>query len=687
VTRQLFFVRGMDCAHEMALLRAELDGMEGVEEIGFDLTRARMVVSGPVARAVVQAAVARTGMRAEPWDERGEQHDPLLQISTALSGAAFLAGALSGMAGGSTIPFYLVAVAAGIWRVVPRALGAVRHLRPDMHLLMTIAIAGAMAIGEWTEAAAVAFLYSLSLALEAWSVGRARNAVEALLELAPAEATLLESGQRVPAGEVAVGAQILVKPGERVALDGIVRGGESEIDESPITGESMPVAKAAGASVYAGSMNGSGALEVETTHTADDTMVAHMVRLVEQAGEKRSRSERWVEHFARYYTPAVMALAVVILVAPPLLWSEAWSESLYRALVLLVIACPCALVISTPVSIVAGLTSAARHGVLIKGGDHLETPARLRCVALDKTGTLTFGRPEVVEVVAYDDHDEDEVLARAAAVEARSEHPIGRAVVKAARARGIEVTEARDVQATGGKGIEGVVAGKRYFVGSHRWLDELRDEDARIHDRLEELAGAGRSVLFVGSERHVCGLIAVADDVRPDARAHIEALHAAGVGHIVMLTGDNRPTADAIAARTGVDEVRAELLPDQKVAAIEELEARHGPVAMVGDGINDAPAMMRSSLGIAMGAAGTDAAIETADIALMRDDLSRLPWLVAHSRRTLAIIRQNVTAALIVKAAFVVLTFAGTASLWAAITADMGVSLAVVFNALRLLRG
>ena len=685
-TRQIFRVRGMDCASESAQLRRELEKLPGVDSLGFDPARGRMVVTGAVAREEVAAAVARTGMRAESWTD-GEESRRVLTVTTVLAGAAVLAGLAADLAGGTAWPFLLLAVGAGIWHVVPRALGAALHLRPDMHLLMCVAIAGAMGIGEWIEAASVAFLYSLSLALEAWSVGRARRAVQELLALTPATATLLDGERAVPAEEVAPGSRILVRPGERVPLDGVVRDGESGVDQSPLTGESLPVGKRVGDEVYAGSINGDGALVVETTKAADETTVAHMVRLVELAGEKRSAHERWVERFARIYTPAVMALALLVLVAPPLVTGMAWDESFYRALVLLVIACPCALVISTPVSIVAGLTSAARHGVLVKGGNHLETPARLGAIAFDKTGTLTHGRPEVVEVIAYGDHDEEEVLARAAALEARSAHPIARAIVAAARQRGVEPAPAQNVSALHGKGAEGLVDGRRFWVGSHRFLDELRGpEHDAVCARMEELASPGRSVLFVGHEGHVCGLLAVADAIRPDARDQIAALKREGVAPIVMLTGDNRPTADAIGRAVGVDEVHAELLPAQKLTAIEDLGERHGTVAMVGDGINDAPAMARSDLGIAMGAAGSDAAIETADIALMTDDLSRLPWLVRHSRRTLAIIRQNVAAALLVKAAFVVLTFLGGASLWAAIAADMGVSLAVVANALRLLR-
>jgi Cd2+/Zn2+-exporting ATPase len=675
----------MDCAGESGPIRREVERLDGVAAIAFDHARQRMVVEGDAPRDAVEAAVARTGLSAEPWTDREDDGRGILAISTAISGAALATAFAARAWSGNPIPFFAIGIVAGIWHVVPRALSAARHLRPDMHLLMCIAIGGAVGIGEWFEGTSVAFLYSLSLALEAWSVGRARRAVEGLLELAPATATLADDRSRVAADEVKPGTRILVRPGERVALDGVVREGESTLDESALTGESLPVDKAPGAEVFAGSINGAGALVVETTREAGDTTVAHMAELVERAGEKRSRSERWVERFARVYTPAVMVLALLVLVAPPLLFGASWSVWFYRALVLLVIACPCALVISTPVSIVAGLTSAARHGVLVKGGDHLETPARLRAIALDKTGTLTHGRPAVVEVVPLDGHTEAEILGRAAAVEARAEHPIARAVVAAAQARGLEPPPADSVKTHGGRGAEGLIDGRQFWVGSHRWLEELRADDTPASDRMTALAGPGRSVLFLGNERHVCGLVALEDGLRDDAKEHVKALHDAGLA-VAMVTGDNRPTAEAVARATGVDEVHAELLPEQKVETIAALRERYGAIAMVGDGINDAPAMARADLGIAMGIAGADIAIEAADVALMKDDLSRIPWLVGHSRRTLGIIRQNITAALVVKALFVVLTFVGGASLWAAIAADMGVSLAVVFNALRLLR-
>jgi Cd2+/Zn2+-exporting ATPase len=441
-----------------------------------------------------------------------------------------------------------------------------------------------------------------------------------------------------------------------------------------------------GDEVYAGTINGDGALVVESTRPASDTTLARIARMVGEAQSRRSPSEQWVETFARYYTPAVMIAALLVLVVPPLAFGGAWAVWLYRALVLLVIACPCALVISTPVTVVAALASAARNGVLVKGGVFVEAPARLKAVSLDKTGTLTEGRMVVVEVVPLSGHTEVELLERAAALEAHSTHPLARAILEFANGRGVTIPAADEFRILPGKGAAGRVGGTEYWVGSHRYLEERGQETPDVHERLEALARAGRTVVVVGNDRHVCGFIALADQVRAEAKQAVADLRAAGVGHVVMLTGDNRGTAEAIARETGVDEVYAELLPADKVAKVEELVAKYGSVAMVGDGVNDAPAMGRATVGIAMGAVGTDAAIETADIALMSDDLSKLPWLVRHSRRALGVIRQNIAFALGVKALFVILTFVGYSSMWGAIAADTGTSLLVVFNALRLLR-
>lgn len=709
-------IRGMDCAEEVTVLKRELGPLVGGEDrLSFDILKAKMTVAGDVSEDVILKAVARTGMGAQVWKEGSETAEPAgiwqrwdRTALTAASGLAALAGFLTHawIAGGLTaavgsegaglahaVPLasralYAVAILAGLWTVLPKAWFALRRLRPDMNLLMTVAVIGAIAIGEWFEGATVAFLFALSLALESWSVGRARRAVAALMDLAPQMARIRRPDGReeeVPAERVAVGTVFVVKPGERVPLDGRVVSGTSAVNQAPITGESVPVEKAEGAEVFAGSINGDGALEVQSTKRAEDSTLAHIIRMVEEAQSRRAPSEQWVDRFARIYTPAVMAAALAVLVVPPLVFGQAWDLWFYRALVLLVIACPCALVISTPVSIVAALAAAAHHGVLVKGGLFVEVPARLRAVALDKTGTLTQGRPAVVEAVALAEHTQQDLFARAAALEARSEHPLARAILAYAKDLGVEIQPATDFQILQGKGASGKIGGREYWLGSHRYLEERGGETEKIHELLAAMSQAGRSVVVVGTEDHVCGLIAIADPIRAETRDALEALRQVGVQEIVMLTGDNDDTARSIALQAGLGEYRAEMLPVEKVAAIDELVARYGAVAMIGDGVNDAPAMARATLSVAMAAAGSDAAIEAADVALMSDDLSKLPWLIRHSRRTLRVIRQNIAFSLAVKAVFVVLTFAGHASLWAAIAADMGASLLVVFNGLRLL--
>jgi Cd2+/Zn2+-exporting ATPase len=462
--------------------------------------------------------------------------------------------------------------------------------------------------------------------------------------------------------------------------------GHGGVDQSPITGESVPVEKSPGDEVFAGTINGDGSLTVESTKPSTETTLARITRMVGEAQSRRAPSEQWVETFAKYYTPAVMALAVAVLLVPPLAFGGPWGLWVYRALVLLVIACPCALVISTPVSIVAALTAAAKNGVLIKGGVYVEAPARLKAIAMDKTGTLTLGKPAVVEVVPLSGHTEQELLERVAALEAHSTHPLAHAILAHAKERAVTVPTADEFKNLPGKGASGRVNGTAYWVGSHRYLEERGQETPDVHERLEALSRSGKAVVVVGNDRHVCGFIALADTVRPEARQAVSDLRAAGIEHVVMLTGDNRGTADAIAKETGVDEVHAELLPGDKVTKVEELVAKYGTVAMIGDGVNDAPAMGRATVALAMGAIGTDAAIETADIALMSDDLAKLPWLVRHSRRAVAVIRQNIIFAVAVKAVFVALTLAGYSSMWAAVAADSGATLLVVANALRLLR-
>lgn len=715
-----FRIRGMDCAEEVDALRREIGPLVGGEShLAFDILRGRMSVNSPAVTAdAIIGAVNKTGMQAEVWTEDSgtprpqdaglwSRHGRL--IVTVASGLMTLAGFLThailsgsyGEAFGSEglglahhVPLtarlaYLAGIVTGGWFVAPKALFALRRMRPDMNLLMTIAVIGAVIIGEWLEASMVAFLFALSLTLEAWSVGRARRAVEALLNLAPPTVRVLRDGREteMPAREVAVGTVFLIKPGDRIALDGEVLRGTSEVNQAPITGESVPVLKEPGTQVFAGTINGNGALEVRSTKASSDTTLAHIIQMVGAAQAKKAPSEQWVERFARYYTPVVFGSAVMVFLVPPLVFGGPWQEWTYRALVLLVIGCPCALVISTPVSIVAALAASARNGVLIKGGAYVEAPAHLKAIAMDKTGTLTEGRPRVTKVFPETGFTEPELLEIAATMESQSDHPLARAIMDFCQQQGVRPRAVSDYQAIQGKGAEGTIDGRLYWLGSHRYLEDRGEETPEIHTRLEQHSASGQSVVVIGDPQRVIGMITLADAVRPVSREAVNQLRREGIEHIVMLTGDNKPTAMAIAQATGVDEVYAELLPQDKVAAIEKLVEKYQRVAMIGDGVNDAPAMARATLGIAMGAVGSDAAIEASDVALMSDDLTKLPWLVRHSRRTLSIIRQNITLSLAVKALFVILTFAGFASLWAAIAADMGVSLLVIFNALRLLAG
>ena len=592
------------------------------------------------------------------------------------------------------VGIFVAAIVVGGWMLLPGAWAAVRQRRPNISSLMVIAVIGASVIGEWAEAATVVFLFGIAEWLEAWADRRARRATEALLELAPKNALVKREGAflEVPVDQVTVGETIATKSGMSIPLDGVVTLGESAVNQAPITGESVPVDKKPGDTVFAGTINGEGSLEVRVTKAAGDTTLARIIRLVAEAQEQKAPTQRFVDVFARYYTPAVTVVALLIFLVPPLFMGGGWSVWLYRACVLLIIACPCALVISTPVSIVAGLTALARRGVLVKGGAHLETIGRLKALAVDKTGTITEGKPRVQGVELVNAQSEADVLRIAAAIDDHSAHPLAKAVVAYAKEQKVAFSRAENYQNRSGRGAEGMVEGHPYFVGNHRFVHELGVCNEDIERRLADIEGKGQSVVVVGHRPHddckgeVLGIIAIGDTLRPHANAAIAELHAVGIAQIVMLSGDNQRAADFIARQVGIDEARGDLLPDDKVAAVKALREEHGVVAMVGDGVNDAPAMATANIGIAMGAAGTDAAIETADIALMQDDLAKIAETVRLGRRTLAIIRFNITFALGLKALFLVFTLLGHASLWLAIMADTGATLLVVANALRLLR-
>lgn len=711
-----FHVSGLDCAEEVSILnRVVGPEVGGIEYLAFDVINARMTVidggkSIPAEKII--KLVSTTGMIAKPWNAEDASADQAAHLKTqkrftAMSGGFWAAGFIyhiveTGFGGAiglfsghgesampmAEIGLFAVAILFGVWLVAPKAWSSARRLSPDMNLLMVVAVAGAIGLGEFFEAATVAFFFSLSLYLESWSVGRARNAVSALLDLAPPTARVLyDDGSEadVPAAAVSIGAQFIVRGGDRIALDGEVVSGAGAVDQAPITGESALVPKEAGDDVYAGTINGEGTLTVRATKSASDTVLSKIIRMVGDAHSRRAEVEQWVTKFARIYTPIVMILAVVIALVPPLLGGD-WGFWFYNALVLLVIACPCALVISTPVSIVAALAASARNGVLIKGGAYVEAPGRTTALAMDKTGTITMGEPEVAAVYPIGNTSERELLMRAAALEARSSHPLARAILSRAEQDSLSYAPADNSRTVPGRGLEGEMDGQSIWLGSDRFAEEKGFGSNIPSDLRDRIEGAGNTLVAVGDSTGVSGLLELRDRIRPDAKGIVAQLHAQGVKKIVMLTGDNAATARAVAAEVGIDEVRAELLPEDKVTAIEELVAQYDTVAMIGDGVNDAPAMARAHFGIAMGAVGSDAAIETADIALMTDDIGKVPWLIGHSRRTMSIIKQNIGLSLATKAVFVVATAFGMASMWGAIAADVGVSLIVVANALRLLK-
>lgn len=642
--------------------------------------------------------------RGHDDDHDGHDHsDHEHSSSKAETVSLIISGALVGVALGfhwfklstaAVAASSVAAMAAGGWFLLPKAWRAIRRFRPDINLLVVIAAIGACVVGEWVEAATVVFLFGVAEWLEGWADRRARRATEALLEIAPKVATVKRDGKavEVPVEEVKVGEVFTVKSAMNIPLDGEVLSGESAVNQAPITGESVPVEKKRGDAVFAGTVNGEGSLEVKATKAAGDATLARIIRLVKEAQEQKAPSQRFVDVFARYYTPAVTLAALLIFLVPPLAFQGDWNTWLYRACVLLIIACPCALVISTPVSIVAGLTALAKRGVLVKGGAHLEAVGRLKALALDKTGTITEGKPRVTSVVRVAAASDEQIVRAAAAIDDHSSHPLAAAVVTYAKEKKVDFKRAENYQARSGRGAEATIDGHPHFVGNHRFSHELGVCSPEIEKLLGEIESRGESVVVVGHRPHdgckgeVLGILAVGDTVRANAKEAIADLHAAGVEKIVMLSGDNQRTASSIAQKVGIDEAKGDLLPDDKVAAVKQLRDAHSVVGMVGDGVNDAPAMATADLGIAMGAAGTDAAIETADIALMKDDLGKIAETIRLGRRTMGVIRFNISFALALKALFLGLTLIGHASLWLAIMADTGATLLVVANALRLLR-
>jgi Cd2+/Zn2+-exporting ATPase len=698
VERTIVRVEGMDCASCATTVERRVAALPGVRGavVNFAVGRLDAEHDPSVSTAEIEAAVEAAGYGVSRADnvERPPFWRTPRALLTAASAVLFVVGLALSVAGAPGLVYvvaYAAAIVVGGLPIFRAALAglAARHL--DMNVLMSVAVIGATIIGEWAEAASVVVLFAAGNALQIYAVDRTRGAVRSLIRLAPDEVLVKRAGTEtiVPAGEVGIGEIIIVRPGERLAVDGEVMEGASTVDESPITGESVPVEKGPGDAVFSGSLNGSGGMLVRATKKAGDSTLQKIARLVEEAQARKAPAELFVDRFSRVYTPIVVAAAVVLAVVPALVMGASFGQWFYRALALLIIACPCALVISTPVTVVSGIGAASRRGILVKSGAALEAAGRLRALAFDKTGTLTEGRPVVSRLVRPDGAPENDVMRLAAALERRSEHPLAHAILTAAESHGIDSGENFDppsvvnFRSVAGRGAEGDVEGRRYLIGSPRLFAERGISLTRAGEALQEVERAGETPVVLGHEKGAMAVFGISDAPRPEARATMDALRKMGIRELVMLTGDAEAPARRIARDLGIG-YRARLLPEQKVAAVRAMVEEHGDVGMVGDGVNDAPALAASSVGLAMGAAGTDVALETADMALMRDDLPKLAEAVEISRAAERIIRQNVVFSILVKGIFVLLAPFGLVTLWLAVLADMGTSIAVTLNGLRL---
>ncbi|AWO75557.1 heavy metal translocating P-type ATPase [Geobacillus thermoleovorans] len=692
-------VQGFTCANCAAKFENNVKSLPGVQDAKVNFGASKITVWGTTTIEELEKAGAFENLKVREDKEKSVKREPFWKqkenIKVYISAVLLVISWFLGKQYGEEHIFatigYAAAILIGGYSLFIKGFKNLVRLNFDMNTLMTVAILGAAAIGEWGEGATVVILFAISEALERYSMDKARQSIESLMDIAPKEALIRRGNEEmmVPVDDIQVGDIMIVKPGQKLAMDGIVIKGTSTLNQAAITGESVPVTKTVGDEVFAGTLNEEGLLEVKVTKRVEDTTLSKIIHLVEEAQAERAPSQAFVDRFAKYYTPAIIIFALLLAVIPPLFMGADWSEWIYRGLAVLVVGCPCALVISTPVSIVTAIGNAAKNGVLIKGGIYLEEAGSLKVIAFDKTGTLTKGVPSVTDVVTYNGN-ENELMTITAAIEKGSQHPLASAIIRKAEEDGLNFNDVsvEEFQSITGKGVKAKVNNEMYYVGSPGLFEELLPNgiQSEIKEQMTTLQTQGKTVMALGTEKEILALIAVADEIRESSKEVIRKLHQVGIEKTVMLTGDNQRTAEAIGKQVGVSDIKADLLPEDKLNFIKELRDKHQSVAMVGDGVNDAPALAASTVGVAMGGAGTDTALETADIVLMSDDLSKLPYTIKLSRKALAIIKQNITFSLGIKALALLLIVPGWLTLWLAIFADMGATLIVTLNSMRLLK-
>ncbi|OPX03275.1 heavy metal translocating P-type ATPase [Geobacillus sp. LEMMY01] len=692
-------VQGFTCANCAAKFENNVKSLPGVQDAKVNFGASKITVWGTTTIEELEKAGAFENLKVREDKEKSVKREPFWKqkenIKVYISAVLLVISWFLGKQYGEEHIFatigYAAAILIGGYSLFIKGFKNLVRLNFDMNTLMTVAILGAAAIGEWGEGATVVILFAISEALERYSMDKARQSIESLMDIAPKEALIRRGNEEmmVPVDDIQVGDIMIVKPGQKLAMDGIIIKGTSTLNEAAITGESVPVAKTVGDEVFAGTLNEEGLLEVKVTKRVEDTTLSKIIHLVEEAQAERAPSQAFVDRFAKYYTPVIIIFALLLAVIPPLFMGADWSEWIYRGLALLVVGCPCALVISTPVAIVTAIGNAAKNGVLIKGGIYLEEAGSLKVIAFDKTGTLTKGVPSVTDVITYNGN-ENELMTITAAIEKGSQHPLASAIIRKAEEDGLNFNDVsvEEFQSITGKGVKAKVNNEMYYVGSPSLFEELLPNgiQSEIKEQITALQTQGKTVMALGTEKEILALIAVADEIRESSKEVIRKLHQVGIEKTVMLTGDNQRTAEAIGKQVGVSDIKADLLPEDKLNFIKELRDKHQSVAMVGDGVNDAPALAASTVGVAMGGAGTDTALETADIVLMSDDLSKLPYTIKLSRKALAIIKQNITFSLGIKALALLLIVPGWLTLWLAIFADMGATLIVTLNSMRLLK-